>query len=133
MLLSDSQQGSQPGSSSVAGKSSYDQTMDLSESASDSKSGSDAKSLVSGVRTGQSVNSSNKANNRSIGDSRQFLQAERANASDAIFNRINQRRISYTIDWDDETADYQINKKIDSKTGKLDLHILGKVAWGLSI
>ncbi|MEI6525766.1 MAG: protein kinase, partial [Planctomycetota bacterium] len=131
MLLSDSQQGSHPGSSSVAGKSSYDQTMDLSESASDSKSGSDAKSLVSGVRTGQSVNSSNKANNRSIGDSRQFLQAERANASDAIFNRINQRRISYTIDWDDETADYQINKKIDSKTGKLDLHILGKGGMGL--
>jgi serine/threonine protein kinase len=131
MLLSDSQQGSQPGSSSVAGKSSYDQTMDLSESASDSKSGSDSKSLVSGVRTGQSVNSSNKANNRSIGDSRQLLQAERANASDAIFNRINQRRISYTIDWDDETADYQINKKNDSKTGKLDLHILGKGGMGL--
>ena len=131
MLLSDSQQGSQSGSSSVAGKSSYDQTMDLSESASDSKSGSDAKGLVSGVRTGQSVNSSNKANNRSIGDSRQFLQAERANASDAIFNRINQRRISYTIDWDDETADYQINKKNDSKTGKLDLHILGKGGMGL--
>ena len=131
MLLSDSQQGSQPGSSSVAGKSSYDQTMELSESASDSKSGSDAKGLVSGVRTGQSVNSSNKANNRSIGDSRQFLQAERANASDAIFNRINQRRISYTIDWDDETADYQINKKNDSKTGKLDLHILGKGGMGL--
>ena len=131
MLLSDSQQGSQPGSSSVAGKSSYDQTMELSESASDSKSGSDAKGLVSGVRTGQSVNSSNKANNRSIGDSRQFLQAERANASDAIFNRINQRRISYTIDWDDETADYQVNKKIDSKTGKLELHVLGKGGMGL--
>jgi serine/threonine protein kinase len=131
MLLSDSQQGSHPGSSSVAGKSSYDQTMDLSESASDSKNGSDAKSLVSGVRTGLSVNSSNKANNRSIGDSRQFLQAERANASDAIFNRINPRRISYTLDWNDETADYQVNKKIDLKTGKLDLHVLGKGGMGL--
>nr|MCE2754183.1 hypothetical protein [Pirellula sp.] len=63
MLLSDSQAaskmgsqpGSQPGSSSAIEKSSYDQTMDLSESASDSRNGSEVKNLVTGNRTGQSI------------------------------------------------------------------------------
>jgi len=124
MLLSDSQQGSQAGSSSLAGKSSYDQTMDLADSASESKSGSD-------IKTGQSINASVRSNMKSIGDSKQYLQAERAIASDSIFDRIQARSISYTIDWNDKTKDYQINQKIDSKTGKLDLHVLGKGGMGL--
>ena len=131
MLLSDSQQGSQAGSSSLAGKSSYDQTMDLADSASESKSGSDARVSGSGIKTGQSINASGRSNMKSMGDSKQYLQAERANASDSIFDRIQARSISYTIDWNDKTKDYQINQKIDSKTGKLDLHVLGKGGMGL--
>ncbi|MFM7929620.1 MAG: protein kinase domain-containing protein, partial [Pirellula sp.] len=131
MLLSDSQQGSQPGSSSLSAKSSYDQTMDLADSASESKSGSDARVSGSGIRTGQSINASGRSNMKSMGDSKQYLQAERAIASDSIFDRIQARSISYTIDWNDKTKDYQINQKIDSKTGKLDLHVLGKGGMGL--
>ena len=139
MLLSDSQAGSkvgsqlgsQPGSSSIDGKSSYDQTMDLSESASDSKNGSEVKSLVTGNRTGQSIRTGGPTNSKSIGDSKQYLQAERAKASDAIYERLTDRRISYTVDWNDDTADYQIKKKNDSKTGKIDLHVLGKGGMGL--
>ena len=131
MLLSDSQQGSQAGSSSLAAKSSYDQTMDLADSASESKSGSDARVSGSGIKTGQSINASGRSNMKSMGDSKQYLQAERANASDSIFDRIQVRSISYTIDWNDKTKDYQINQKIDSKTGKLDLHVLGKGGMGL--
>ena len=139
MLLSDSQAGSkvgsqlgsQPGSSSIDGKSSYDQTMDLSESASDSKNASEVKSLVTGNRTGQSIRTGGPTNSKSIGDSKQYLQAERAKASDAIYERLTDRRISYTVDWNDDTADYQIKKKNDSKTGKIDLHVLGKGGMGL--
>ncbi|MEK0427355.1 MAG: Serine/threonine-protein kinase PknD [Planctomycetota bacterium] len=131
MLLSDSQQGSQPGSSSIAGKSSYDQTMDLHESASDSKSGSDSRAGSNNIRTGQSVNASGRSNIKSMGDSQQYLKAERGIASDSIFDRIQKRTISNTIDWDNKTADYQINKKIDPKTGKPDLHVLGKGGMGL--
>ena len=139
MLLSDSQAaskmgsqpGSQPGSSSAIEKSSYDQTMDLSESASDSKNGSEVKNLVTGNRTGQSIRTGGPTNSKSIGDSKQYLQAERAKASDAIYERLTDRRISYTVDWNDDTADYQIKKKNDSKTGKIDLHVLGKGGMGL--
>jgi len=131
MLLSDSQQGSQPGSSSISGKSSYDQTMDLHESASDSKSGSDSRAGSNNIRTGQSVNASDRSNIKSMGDSQQYLKAERGIASDSIFDRIQKRTISNTIDWDNKTADYQINKKIDPKTGKPDLHVLGKGGMGL--
>jgi hypothetical protein len=139
MLLSDSQTGSKVGSqsgsqsglSSAVGKSSYDQTMDLSESASDSKNGSEVKSLVTGNRTGQSIRTGGPTNSKSIGDSKQYLQAERAKASDAIYERLTDRRISYTVDWNDDTADYQIKKKNDSKTGKIDLHVLGKGGMGL--
>ncbi|MCY3008044.1 MAG: protein kinase [Planctomycetota bacterium] len=131
MLLSDSQQGSQAGSSSIAGKSSYDQTMDLSESAPDSKNVSDARSLVTGNRTGQSIRTGSPTNSKSLGDSKQYLQAERAKASDAIYERLTDRRISYTVDWNDDTADYQIKKKNDPKTGKFDLHVLGKGGMGL--
>lgn len=126
-----SQLGSQPGSSSIVGKSSYDQTMDLSESASDSKNGSEVKSLVTGNRTGQSIRTGGPTNSKSIGDSKQYLQAERAKASEAIYERLTDRRISYTVDWNDDTADYQIKKKNDSKTGKIDLHVLGKGGMGL--
>jgi serine/threonine protein kinase len=135
MLLSDSQpgskMGSQPGSSGVVGKSSYDQTMDLSESASDSKNGSEVKSLVTGNPTGQSIRTGGPTNSKSIGDSKQYLQAERAKASDSIYERLTDRRISYTVDWNDDTADYQIKTKNESKTGKLDLHVLGKGGMGL--
>ena len=139
MLLSDSQAGSkvgsqlgsQHGSSSIDGKSSYDQTMDLSESASDSKNASEVKSLVTGNRMGQSIRTGGPTNSKSIGDSKQYLQAERAKASDAIYERLTDRRISYTVDWNDDTADYQIKKKNDSKTGKIDLHVLGKGGMGL--
>ena len=135
MLLSDSQPGSktgsQPGSSSIVGKSSYDQTMDLSESASDSKNGSEVKSLVTGNPTGQSIRTGGPTNSKSIGDSKQYLQAERAKASDAIYERLTDRRISYAVDWNDDTVDYQIKKKNDPKTGKLDLHVLGKGGMGL--
>jgi predicted Ser/Thr protein kinase len=135
MLLSDSQAGSktgsQPGSSSVVGKSSYDQTMDLSESASDSKNGSEVKSLVTGNPTGPSIRTGGPTNSKSIGDSKQYLQAERAKASDAIYERLTDRRISYAIDWNDDTVDYQIKKKNDPKSGKLDLHVLGKGGMGL--
>ncbi|MFN5272046.1 MAG: protein kinase domain-containing protein [Planctomycetota bacterium] len=131
MLLSDSQQGSQPGSSSIAGKSSYDQTMDLHESASESKSGSDPRAGSNNIRTGQSVNASGRSNIKSMGDSQQYLKAERGIASDSIFDRIQKRTISNTIDWDNKTADYQINKKIDPKSGKPDLHVLGKGGMGL--
>jgi predicted Ser/Thr protein kinase len=135
MLLSDSQAGSktgsQPGSSSIVGKSSYDQTMDLSESASDSKNGSEVKSLVTGNPTGPSIRTGGPTNSKSIGDSKQYLQAERAKASDAIYERLTDRRISYAIDWNDDTVDYQIKKKNDPKTGKLDLHVLGKGGMGL--
>jgi predicted Ser/Thr protein kinase len=135
MLLSDSQTGSktgsQPGSSSIVGKSSYDQTMDLSESASDSKNGSEVKSLVTGNPTGPSIRTGGPTNSKSIGDSKQYLQAERAKASDAIYERLTDRRISYAIDWNDDTVDYQIKKKNDPKTGKLDLHVLGKGGMGL--
>ena len=139
MLLSDSQAGSkvgsqlgsQHGSSSIDGKSSYDQTMDLSESASDSKNASEVKSLVTGNRMGQSIRTGGPTNSKSIGDSKQYLQAERAKASDAIYERLTDRRISYTVDWTDDTADYQIKKKNDSKTGKIDLHVLGTGGMGL--
>jgi predicted Ser/Thr protein kinase len=131
MLLSDSQQGSQSDSSSVAGKSSYDQTMDLSESASESKSGSEVPSIANSSKTGQSVPQTGKSNFKSVGDSRQYLQAERAKASDAFLDRVTERKISYTIDWNDVSADYQINKKMDPKTGKLDLNVLGKGGMGL--
>ena len=139
MLLSDSQAGSkvgsqlgsQPGSSSIVGKSSYDQTMDLSESASDSKNGSEVKSLVTGNPSGQSIRTGGPTNSKSIGDSKQYLQAERAKASDAIYERLTDRRISYAVDWNDDTVDYQIKKKNDPKTGKLDLHVLGKGGMGL--
>jgi predicted Ser/Thr protein kinase len=135
MLLSDSQAGSktgsQPGSSSIVGKSSYDQTMDLSESASDSKNVSEVKSLVTGNPTGQSIRTGGPTNSKSIGDSKQYLQAERAKASDAIYERLTDRRISYAVDWNDDTVDYQIKKKNDPKTGKLDLHVLGKGGMGL--
>jgi hypothetical protein len=135
MLLSDSQpgskMGSQPGSSGVVGKSSYDQTMDLSESASHSKNGSEVKSLVTGNPTGQSIRTGGPTNSKSIGDSKQYLQAERAKASDSIYERLTDRRISYTVDWNDDTADYQIKTKNESKTGKLDLHVLGKGGMGL--
>jgi len=131
MLLSDSQQGSQPGSSSIAGKSSYDQTMDLHESASESKSGSDPRAGSNNIRTGQSVNATGRSNIKSMGDSQQYLKPERAIASDSIFDRIQKRTISNTIDWDNKTADYQINKKMDPKTGKPDLHVLGKGGMGL--
>ena len=135
MLLSDSQggshAGSQPGSSSIAGKSSYDQTMDLNDSASESKGVSDARSVSSPNKTGQSVPATGKSGFKSLADSRQYLQADRAKASDAFLDRVTERRISYTLDWNDVTADYQVNKKIDSKTGKLDLHVLGKGGMGL--
>jgi len=131
MLLGDSQQGSQGDSSSVAGKSSYDQTMELSDSASESKSGSDARIISGSVKTGQSVPATGKSNFKSVADSRQYLQAERAKASDAFLDRVTERKISYTIDWNDVTADYQINKRIEPKTGKLELHVLGKGGMGL--
>jgi hypothetical protein len=131
MLLSDSQQGSQSGSSSLPGKSSYDQTMDIADSASESKSGSDARVSGSGIKSGQSINTSGRSNIKSMGDSQQYLKAERGIASDSIFDRIQKRTISYTIDWDNKTADYQINKKIDPKIGKPDLHVLGKGGMGL--
>lgn len=139
MLLSDSQNGShagsqlgsQSGSSSVSGKSSYDQTMDLSDSASDSKGGSDARSVSTPNKTGQSVPATGKSGFKSLADSRQYLQADRAKASDAFLDRVTERKISYTIDWNDVSADYQVNKKIDPKSGKLDLHVLGKGGMGL--
>jgi serine/threonine protein kinase len=43
---------------------------------------------------------------------------------DSIFNRIQGRSISYSIDWDDKTKDYQINKKMDPETGKPVLFVL---------
>lgn len=131
MLLSDSQQGSQGGSSSVAGKSSYDQTMELSDSALESKGGSDARSIAGSIRTGQSVPGTGKSNFKSVADSRQYLQADRAKASDAFLDRVTERKISYTLDWNDVTSDYQINKRIDPKSGKLELHVLGKGGMGL--
>jgi serine/threonine protein kinase len=105
--------------------------MDLSESASDSKNGSEVKSLVTGNPTGQSIRTGGPTNSKSIGDSKQYLQAERAKASDSIYERLTDRRISYTVDWNDDTADYQIKTKNESKTGKLDLHVLGKGGMGL--
>jgi len=139
MLLSDSQNGSnagsqlgsQSGSSSVSGKSSYDQTMDLSDSASDSKGVSEARSLSTPSKTGQSVPATGKSGFKSLADSRQYLQADRAKASDAFLDRVTERKISYTIDWNDVSADYQVNKKVDPKSGKLDLHVLGKGGMGL--
>jgi len=41
-----------------------------------------------------------------------------------FFDRMPVRSISYSIDWDDQKADYQINKKMDPETGKPVLHVL---------
>jgi len=48
-----------------------------------------------------------------------------------FFDRIPVRSISYSIDWDDKKADYQINKKIDPETGKPVLHVLGRGGMGI--
>jgi len=126
---------SQSGSSGLEGRSSNDQTLDLTDQLPGSKgeSTNSSRSNVNSVSAGQSnrASVSGAGNSRSMGESRQYIQAPRAEASDAIFSRITKRQVSELIELDDERADYQIRKKIDPKTGRLGLHILGEGGMGL--
>jgi len=126
---------SQSGSSGLEGRSSNDQTLDLTDQLPGSKGEitNSSRSNVNSVSAGQSIRASvsGAANSKSSGDSRQYIQAPRAEASDAIFSRITKRQVSELIEVDDERADYQIRKKIDPKTGRLGLHILGEGGMGL--
>lgn len=122
---------SQSGSSSMDGRSSQEQTLDLT----DSKSGltGASRSQVSSAQVSQSgrVPGSVPVHSNSMGESRQYIKTPRAEASDAIFSRITRRHVSELIESDDERADYQIRKRIDPKTGRLGLHVLGEGGMGL--
>lgn len=122
---------SQSGSSSMDGRSSQDQTLDLTDSKSGLTGGS--RSQVSSGQVGQSgrVPGSVPVHSNSMGESRQYIKTPRAEASDAIFSRITKRVVSELIESDDERADYQIRKRIDPKTGRLGLHVLGEGGMGL--
>ncbi len=122
---------SQSGSSSMDGRSSQDQTLDLM----DSKSGltGASRSQISSAQVSQSgrVPGSVPVHSNSMGESRQYIKTPRAEASDAIFSRITRRHVSELIESDDERADYQIRKRIDPKTGRFGLHVLGEGGMGL--
>lgn len=126
---------SQSGSSGLEGRSSNDQTLDLTDQLPGSKGEftNNIRSNANSVSSGQSMRASisGAGNSKSMGESRQYIQAPRAEASDAIFSRITKRQVSELIELDNERADYQIRKKIDPKTGRLGLHILGEGGMGL--
>jgi len=122
---------SQSGSSSMDGRSSQDQTLDLTESKSGMTGSSRSQASSAPVSQSGRVAGSIPVHSNSMGDSRQYIKTPRAEASDAIFSRITKRHVSELIESDDERADYQIRKRIDPKTGRLGLHVLGEGGMGL--
>lgn len=122
---------SQLGSSSMDGRSSQDQTLDLTDSKSGLSGGSPSQVSSAQVSHSGRIPGSVPIHSNSMGESRQYIKTPRAEASDAIFSRITRRHVSELIESDDERADYQIRKRIDPKTGRLGLHVLGEGGMGL--